>query len=92
MNNYTKETYQTKRDILTFSKKMAKGTRKPVLKFTQDMIYGILARKNCYLSEIARSLNEKAKLSNTIDKLSSNLMNLNKEEISKIKKINMKKQ
>ncbi len=86
MNNFTKETYQTKRKILTFSKKIAEGTRKPILKFTQDMIYGMLARKNCYLSEIARSLNEEIKLSYTIDRLSSNLMNIDKEEILKIKK------
>ncbi len=85
MNNFTKETYQMKREILTFSKKIAEGTRKPILKFTQDMIYGILARKNCYLSEIARSLNETTKLSYTIDRLSSNLMGLEKEEILKIK-------
>ncbi len=49
------------------------------------MIYGILARKNYYLSEIARALNETTKLSYTIDRLSSNLMNLEKEEILKIK-------
>lgn len=85
MNNFTKETYQTKREILTFSKKIAERTRKATLKFTQDMVYGILARKNCYLSMIARALNEKTKLSNTIDRLSGNLMNVDKEEISKIK-------
>lgn len=85
MNYFTKETYQTKRDILTFTKKIAKNTRKPTFKFIQDMVYGILARKNCYLSEIARALNETTKLAYTIDRLSSNLMNLEKEEIEKIK-------
>ncbi len=85
MINFTKETYQMKREILTFSKKIAKGTRKPTTKFVQDMVYGILARKNCYLSEISRALNESIKLSYTIDRLSSNLMNLEKEEIFKIK-------
>lgn len=85
MNNFTKETYQTKREILTFSKKIAEGTRKSTVKFTQDMVYGILGRRNCYLSEIARSLNEETKLAYTIDRLSTNLMNLDKEEIVKIK-------
>ena len=85
MNNFTKETYQTKREILTFSKKIAKGTRKPTFKFIQDMTYGLLASKNCYLSEIARLLNEPIKLSYTIDRLSSNLMNLDNNEKEKIK-------
>ncbi len=85
MINFTKETYQTKREILNFSKKISKGTRKPTTKFVQDLVYGILSRKNCYLSEISRALNESIKLSYTIDRLSSNLMNLEKEEISKVK-------
>lgn len=46
MNNFTKETYQTKREILTFSKKIAEGTRKTIFKFIQDMVYGILGRRN----------------------------------------------
>jgi len=49
------------------------------------MVYGILARKNCYLSEISRALNESTKLSYTLDKLSGNLMNLENKEASKIK-------
>lgn len=85
MNNFTKETYQTKREILIFSKKIANETKKTTLKFTQDMIYGILARKNCYLSEIARSLNEKTKLSYTVDRLSNRLATIDKEEIEKMK-------
>ncbi len=85
MTNYTKETYQTKRDILNFTKKIAQGTRKATYKLAQDIVYGILTRKNCYLSEIARALKEKTKLAYTIDRLSSNLMNLDKEEILKIK-------
>ena len=40
------------------------------------MVYGILGRKNCYLSDIARSLNEETKLAYTIDRLSTNLMKL----------------
>ena len=63
---------------------MSKNTRKSTLKFTQDMVYEILARKNCYLSEIARALNENTKLPYTIDRLSSNLMNLEKEDVMMI--------
>lgn len=85
MNYFTKETYQTKREILNFTQKIAKNTRKPTFKFIQDMVYGLLARKSCYLSEIARALNEQTKLPYTIDRLSGKLMNLEKEEIDKIK-------
>lgn len=84
MNNFTKETYQSKRDILNFTKKVTKNTRKATTKFTQDMIYGILAKKNCYLSEIARALKEETKLANVVDRLSTNLMNLEREEKAKI--------
>jgi len=85
MNYFTKETYQLKRGIIEFSKKIAKNTRKPIKKLTQDIVYGILARRNCYLSEIARALKEEIKLSYTIDRLSTNLMNLEPEEKNKIK-------
>lgn len=85
MTNYTTETYQTKRDILNFSKKISEHCSKPVNKLTQDMIYGILSSKSCLLSDISRNLKEDIKLCNTIDRLSNNLGNIEKEEISKIK-------
>lgn len=85
MNNFTKETYQTKREILNFSKKITKGTFKPTQKLTQDIIYGMLSSKSCLLSDIARELKEEIKLINTIDRLSNNLMKLDKEENEKIK-------
>lgn len=85
MTNYTTETYQTKRDILNFSKKISKGTYKATEKLTQDIIYGILSSKSCLLSDISRGLKENIKLCNTIDRLSYNLGNLNKEEIKIIK-------
>ena len=65
--------------------------RKSTCKFAQDMIYEILARKNCYLSEIARVLNEKTKLPHTVDRLSSNLMNYKKKKLLKLNQIIMKK-
>ena len=85
MNNYTTETYQMKRESLNFSTKISKGTTKPVQKFCNDMIYGILSRKSVVLTEIARGLQEKNKLCNTVDRLSSNLMNLDKEYIQTLK-------
>jgi hypothetical protein len=85
MTNYTTETYQVKRNILNFSNKITIDTRKSSKKLCQDMCYGILSGKSCYLSEIARQLKEEIKLNNTIDRLSNNLSILDKEEIAKIK-------
>lgn len=56
MTNYTTETYQTKRDILNFSKKISDNTLKPTQKLTYDMTYGILSSRSCLLSDIARNL------------------------------------
>ena len=80
MNNYTTETYQMKRESIKFSNKISKGTTKPVQKFCDDMIYGILSRKSVVLTEIGRGLQEKTKLCNTVDRLSNNLMNLDNEQ------------
>ena len=43
MANFTSNTYQMKREILTFSNKISKKLSKPDRKFTADMTYGILA-------------------------------------------------
>ncbi len=59
MTNYTTETYQTKRDILNFAQKVSTRVRKPVMKMTKDMTYGILASRNCQLTKIASSLKGK---------------------------------
>ena len=80
MSNYTTETYQMKRESLNFSNKISKGTTKPVQKFCNDMIYGMLSRKSVILTEISRGLQEKNKLCNTVDRLSNNLMNLDNEQ------------
>ncbi len=85
MNNFTKETYQTKREILNFSKKITEGTFKPMQKLTQDIIYGILSSKSCLLSDISRELKEDIKLINTIDRLSNRLATIDKEEKEKMK-------
>lgn len=87
MTNYTTDTYQIKRDILHFSNKMSNYTRKPTQKLCQDMCYGILSARNCFLSAVARQLKEteSTKLNNTVDRLSNNLSKLDKEEIQKIK-------
>ena len=73
MNNFTTNTYEMKRDIVKFSKKICDGTSKPTTKFTMDMIYGIFKSKNIHLSAIAEALGENIKKAYTIDRLSDNL-------------------
>ena len=83
MNNYTINTYEMKRDIVNFSKKICKGSSKPETKFITDMIYGISKSKNIYLSSIAESLDENTKKAYTIDRLSDNLASDFNENIDK---------
>lgn len=85
MTNYTTETYQTKRGILNFCKRISDEALKSTQKLTQDIIYGMLSSKSCLLSCISRSLKEDIKLCNTIDRLSNNLRHLAEEEIEKVK-------
>jgi hypothetical protein len=49
MNNFTTNTYEMKRDIVKFSKKICKNSNKPESKFVTDMIYGISKSKNILL-------------------------------------------
>lgn len=85
MNNYTMDLYETKREILNFSKKMSKGLNKRESKFISDMQYGLSKSKSCLISEIARSLDEGIKLKNTIERLCDNLQSLDKKEANIIK-------
>lgn len=84
MTNYTTETYQMKRNILNFSNKISYGTRKPIIKLTQDIMYGISRSKSCLLSDIARDLKEEVKVANTIDRLSNRLSYIDSDEKEKI--------
>ena len=73
MSNYTTETYQMKREIFSFSKKVSKGSTQDKQKFTADMIYGLLSSESCLLSDIADHLKETIRKKNTIDRLSRHL-------------------
>jgi len=73
MNNFNTETYEMKREIANFSKKLTKNSNKIQKKFTLDMLYGISKSKSVLLSSISDSLIEKTKRINTIDRLSVNL-------------------
>ena len=74
MDNYTMNTYEMKRDILNFSKKICKDVlSKPLKKFVMNMIYGISKSKDILLSSIAEELDENTKKAYTINRLSDNL-------------------
>ena len=80
MNNFTTNTYEMKREIVKFSKKIAEGVNKCTSKFVMDMQYGLSRSGSCLISEISRSLQEDIKLSYTIERLCDNLASLYDDE------------
>lgn len=73
MSYFTTNTYQLKREIVKFSKKICKNSNKPTSKFVTDMLYGISKSKDIILSSISEALDENISKINTIDRLSNNL-------------------
>jgi hypothetical protein len=73
MANFTSDTYQMKREILTFSNKISKNLFKPEKKFTADMTYGILASGSCLLTDVVDRLHEKSKKVNSVERLTRHL-------------------
>ena len=80
MNNFTTNTYEMKREIANFSKKLFEGATKPSSKFLMDMQYGLAKSGSCLISNIARALDEDIKLSYTIERLCDNLADMNIED------------
>lgn len=68
MNNFTTNSYEMKRDILNFSKKVSEGVNKSTTKFLMDMQYGLAKGESCLISNVARNLDEDIKLEYTIDR------------------------
>jgi hypothetical protein len=73
MANFTSNTYQMKREILSFSNKFSRTLPKPERKFVADMNYGILASNSCLLTDIADQLHEPSRKINIVDRLSRHL-------------------
>lgn len=73
MVNFTSNTYQLKREILSFSNKISRHLSKPDIKFTADMTYGMLASGSCLLTDIAHQLHEPSRKINIVDRLSRHL-------------------
>ena len=67
MVNFTSNTYQMKREILSFSNKISRKLPKPERKFIADMNYGILASGSCLLTDIVDQLHEPSRKSNIVD-------------------------
>ena len=92
MNNFTINTYEMKREIEKFSKKVTENLDKVSKKFTMDMQYGMSKSKSCLISEISRALDEKINLKNTIERLCDNLVRLTEEQRNKLRNILEKNQ
>lgn len=75
MSNFTSNTYQLKREILNFSKKISKNEKRPEKKFIADITYGILASNSCILTDIVDKLHEKSKKVNSVERLTKHLNN-----------------
>lgn len=84
MNNFTTNTYEMKREIVNFSKKVSNGLNKSIKKFVMDMEYGISKGGTVLISEISRSLDENIKLKNTEERLCDNLARLSKNDAETI--------
>ncbi len=73
MSNFTSDTYQMKRKILSFTNKLSCHLSKPEKKFTADITYGILASGSCLLTDVCDQLHEPSKKINIVDRLSRHL-------------------
>lgn len=73
MTNFTSNTYQMKRKILTFTNKISTHLSKPEKKFTADITYGMLASGSCLLTDVVDQLHESSKKINIVDRLSTHL-------------------
>ena len=73
MLNSASITYQMKREILSFSRKISTKLSKPKRKFCADMTYGMLAAKSCLLTDIVDQLHEDSKKVNSVERLTRHL-------------------
>jgi len=80
MANYSTLGHNLKRGIVKYCCILALGFHKPILKFITDVVFGLIAAKSCYLTEIARKLKEDIALDKTVERLSRNAMNFNGEK------------
>jgi len=79
--NYSTLGHNLKRGIFNFCDKISSGFYRPAQKFITEMIYGLISGQSCFLTEIARKLNEKISLDKTVERLSRNLMRFDGADI-----------
>ena len=58
LSNYNINSYEVKRDLITFSKKVSKGLSKQEKKYVVDTLLGMSKSVLTLISNIARSLNK----------------------------------
>jgi len=75
MTNYSTLGHNLKRGVFSFCGKISGVFYRPVQKFIAEMVYGLLAARSCFLTEIARGLHENIALDKSVERLSRNLMN-----------------
>jgi hypothetical protein len=73
MRYSTTNTYQLKREVLSFSARMSAAAPRDWQKFTADMVYGALATGSCILSRFADALKENIRKKNTVERLARKL-------------------
>ena len=73
MGHSTTDTYEMKREIINFTKKISSSLCTAEKKFLADMTYGIVASQSCLLTQISQRLQEKTKNGYTVDRLSDHL-------------------
>lgn len=81
MTNFTMYTYELKRDLMNFSKKISTGLSKSDSKFLMDMLFGISVSGSTLISEISRSLKENIKLGYTIERLCNHLSSFDENNL-----------
>ena len=81
MNYFTTDLYETKREIVNYSKKLSFGLSKSNEKFVMDMQYGIAKNQSVLLSDISRALDENIDLRYTIERLSDRLGSFGQDDI-----------
>ena len=81
MNNYTMNSYEVKRDLLNFSKKISNHLSKPDTKFVMDILFGISKSGSVLITEIARALKEDIHLTYTTERLCDHLSSFDNSSI-----------
>lgn len=73
MRNFTMDTYETKREIVNFSKKLTANSGQVEKKFIMDMIYGIIKSGSLRISSVSDALGGTSKKINVEERLCRNL-------------------